>query len=198
MIKLVNRAKMTTATTGTGNITLGSAVDGFQTFADAGVANFNNVRYVIEDGDAWEIGRGTYFLSSGTENLFRNPSESSNAGSAINLSGDAVVYVAAAAEDLASLGVGQTWQSFTTTGGSPQRQPGVTYTNTTGKPIVVNVAGAFFNVSTLRVDNIAVGLAFVTNFEGFASVRSTMTAVVPQNSTYGFFGDTPDLWRELR
>jgi len=99
MTKLVNRAKMTTATTGTGTITLGSAVDGYQTFADAGVANADIVRYVIEDGDAWEIGLGTY--SSGT--LTRGSIESSNADAALNLTGDAVVYVSAAAADLQEL-----------------------------------------------------------------------------------------------
>lgn len=97
MTKLVNRAKMTTATTGTGSpITLGSAVDGYQTFADAGVVNSDVVRYVIEDGVNWEIGSGTY--SAGT--LTRTVSESSNADAAINLSGEAVVYVTAAAADI--------------------------------------------------------------------------------------------------
>jgi hypothetical protein len=98
MTKLVNRAKMTTATTGTGTITLGSAVDGFQTFANSGVVNADVVRYVIEDGSNWEIGTGTY-TSTGTT-LSRTPSQSSSGGSAISLSGNAVVFVTAAAADI--------------------------------------------------------------------------------------------------
>jgi hypothetical protein len=97
MTKLVNRAKMETATTGTGTITLGSAVSGFQSFASAGVANADSVRYVIEDGTAWEIGVGVY-TSSGTT-MSRTLNESST-GSLLNLSGSATVYVTAAAADL--------------------------------------------------------------------------------------------------
>ena len=96
MVKLVNRAKMTTATTGTGSITLGSAVDGFQTFATAGVLNGDTIRYTIEDGGAWEVGSGVY--NSGS--LTRVVNESSNAGSAINLSGEAIVFVTAASSDI--------------------------------------------------------------------------------------------------
>ena len=99
MVKLVNRAKMTTATTGTGTITLGSAVDGFQTFAAAGVSNGETVRYCIEDGTSnFELGSGV-FTASGTT-LTRVVSESSNSGNAINLSGDAIVFITAIAADL--------------------------------------------------------------------------------------------------
>lgn len=97
MVKLVNRAKMTTSTTGTGTITLGSASDGYQTFAAAGVSNGDTVRYTIEDGNAWEIGTGTYTASGTT--LSRTVTESSNSDNALNLSGSAVVFVTAAAQD---------------------------------------------------------------------------------------------------
>jgi len=98
MVTLVNRAKMSTSTTGTGTITLGSAETGYQSFADAGVSNGDVVRYVIEDGDNWEIGSGTY-TSSGTT-LSRTVDESSNSDAALNLTGSAVVFITAAAEDV--------------------------------------------------------------------------------------------------
>ena len=97
MVKLVNRAKMTTATTGTGTITLGSAVDGYQTYAAAGVSDGDVTRNVIEDGNAWEISTGTYAASGTT--LTRTLVESST-GSLLNLSGNAVVYVTAAESDV--------------------------------------------------------------------------------------------------
>jgi len=99
MVKLVNRAKMTTSTTGTGTITLGSAVDGFQTFTAAGVADGDTVRYCIEDGtSSFELGSGV-FTASGTT-LTRVVSESSNSDNAINLSGDAIVFITAIAADI--------------------------------------------------------------------------------------------------
>ena len=98
MVTLVNRAKMSTSTTGTGTITLGSAETGYQSFADAGVADGDVVRYVIEDGDDWEIGSGTYTASGTT--LTRTVDESSNSDAALNLTGSAVVFITAAAEDI--------------------------------------------------------------------------------------------------
>ena len=100
MVTLVNRAKVSTATTGTGTITLGAAESGYQTFLEAGVSNADIVHYIIEDdnGASWEIGTGTYTASGTT--LTRTVSESSNSGSAITLTGSAVVFVGATAEDI--------------------------------------------------------------------------------------------------
>ena len=100
MPKVFNRARMTTATTGTGTITLGSAVSGYQTFANAGVANADSIHYTIEDGTAWEIGTGTY-TSSGTT-LSRSLVQSST-GSLLNLSGSAQVFITAPATAINNL-----------------------------------------------------------------------------------------------
>ena len=119
MAVLKNRAKMSTSTTGTGTITLGSAEDGYQSFADAGVANGDVVRYVIEDGNNFEIGTGTYTATGTT--LSRTVSESSNSDAAINLSGSATVFIGATAADIPAL--------YAANESSPTAQPSATGAN---------------------------------------------------------------------
>jgi hypothetical protein len=58
-----DRVQETTATTGTGTITLGGAVTGYQSFAVVG--DGNTTFYCITNGAQWEVGIGTY-TSSGT------------------------------------------------------------------------------------------------------------------------------------
>jgi len=100
MAVLANRVRVTTSTTGTGTITLGSAETTYQTFAEAGVSNGDVVRYLIEEGTNWEVGTGTYTATGTT--LSRTVSESSNSGSAITLAGNATVSIVSAAEDVTS------------------------------------------------------------------------------------------------
>lgn len=103
MGKLYSLARMTTATTGTGTITLGSAVAGFLSFAGAGVTNGEVITYAISDGSSSEIGTGTY-TSAGTT-LSRTVLKSTNSDAAINLSGSAQVMITPSHADIANLTV---------------------------------------------------------------------------------------------
>lgn len=97
MSLLYDRVKMTTATTGTGTITLGSASSGYRSFASASVPNATIVSYTIEDGTDWECGTGTYTVTGTT---LSRTLLSSSTGSLLNLSGSAVVFISALASDL--------------------------------------------------------------------------------------------------
>jgi hypothetical protein len=97
--KFANRVLVSTATTGTGTVTLGGALAGYQTFEDGGIANTDTVRYLLLDGNAWEVGLGTYTASGTT--LSRDAVEESSlpANAKLSLSGGARVGVIAGAGD---------------------------------------------------------------------------------------------------
>lgn len=85
-----NNVRFQTATVGTGTISVGAAIAGFQTPGTAGVVSGSTVPYGILDGTAWEIGVGTF--ASGA--ISRDAVEASSAsGAKLALSGSATVYI---------------------------------------------------------------------------------------------------------
>ncbi len=101
MVKFVDRVKMNLTTTGTGTVTFGSVVSGFQSLSDASVVDADVVRYTIESGTNYESGTGTIGLTGSTYTMARSPSSSSESdNSAINLGAGAVCFLTMLAEDV--------------------------------------------------------------------------------------------------
>ena len=87
-------------------------------------------------------------------------------------------------------GVGQTWQDVTS-----NRGPGITYTNTTGRPISV-----FLKVSTSSNVDVAIRLGELETLSTTSSGDETYFFVVPSGMTYGVVvsGTFNRKWMELR
>jgi hypothetical protein len=90
-------------------------------------------------------------------------------------------------------GVGQTYQDLTAS-----RAYGVTYTNTTSKPIVVYVNSEFTSSgsATLTINGVLIPETFA-QISGIV-FRSVAFGIVPPGGTYSATGNTLTKWVELR
>lgn len=195
MAKLYNLARMTTATTGTGTITLGSAVVSYLSFASAGVSNGETVTYAIVDGNNREIGRGVYTASGTT--LTRTVLKSTNSDTAINLSGSAEVFITAASEDIANKGETNTFSALQTfTGGASITN--LTLTGTPVEDVFAITDGAAFEVDPANgsIQTITLGASRTpkaTNFQAGQGVTlmvddGTAYTITWTDSTWGTGG----------
>lgn len=100
MAATANLARATSATVGTGTITLGAAVSGYLTWVLCGIPA-GVVGYGIKDGSSSEVGRGVY--DGNVTISSRTPLASTNANAAISLSGSAEIYLVLLAEDISVL-----------------------------------------------------------------------------------------------
>ena len=89
-IRLLDRAKETTNTTGSGTIALAGPVNGF--VAISGIGNGNSSYYTIEEGVNYEVGIGTY-VSAGNALSRDQVFSSSNSNYRINLQGSGTVFI---------------------------------------------------------------------------------------------------------
>ena len=82
---LKDRVQEVTTTTGTGTLTLGGAVTGYQSFSAIGNGNTTYYAIYASGGSEWEVGIGTY-TASGTTLSRDTVLASSNSGSLVNFS----------------------------------------------------------------------------------------------------------------
>ena len=115
---LKDRVKETTTTTGTGTVTLGGAVTGFEAFSAIGDSNTTYYAIVHREGSTpeWEVGIGTY-TSSGTTLARSTVLASSNSDSAVDFSaGTKDVFVTQPADKAVYTSASPTFTGLTLTG----------------------------------------------------------------------------------
>lgn len=116
--------------------------------------------------------------------------------SAPAVAGTNTATLPAATGELSMLGTsGQTWTSFTT---GTQRVSGTTYTNSTGKPILVSVVST--GGGGLQTDlTISSLLVSRTTIAGAGANYASATGIVPPGATYSAtFNGSSSTWYELR
>jgi hypothetical protein len=150
-----DRVQETSTTTGTGTLTLGGALTGFQTFSNA-IGNGNTTYYTITDGTNWEVGIGT--VGAGT--LSRDTIlESSNSGSAVDfLSGSKNVFCTYPAEKSVDIDTAQTLTNKTISGSS----------NT-----LSNIGNSSLTNSSITINGVSVSLGGSTSVGTVTSVTGT-------------------------
>ena len=88
-LKVADRVRENTSTTGTGALDLGGAPAGFRTFSSA-LSDADTTYYVIEENDQYEIGIGVYSSSALQRSVVL---KSSNSDSKIELGGSGAVFI---------------------------------------------------------------------------------------------------------
>jgi hypothetical protein len=156
-----DRVQESSTTTGTGTLTLGGALTGFQTFSSS-IGNGNTTYYTIQGNGEWEVGIGT--VSAGA--LSRDTVlESSNGGSLVNFSvGTKNVFCTYPAEKSVDIETAQTLTNKTISGASN------TLSNI-GNSSLTNSAITINGTSTSLGGSINVGT--VTSVTGTAPVVSS-------------------------
>jgi hypothetical protein len=113
------------------------------------------------------------------------PTADGTAGQVLQTDGSGVLSFATPAS---GIGTGQTWQSVT-------RVNGTTYTNSTGKPIMLVILIAVFGAGTFILNINGVGFTTITNPSG---TSSSISVIIPDGNTYSYTGTAGNAFLELR
>ena len=178
-----DRVQVSSSTTGTGTLTLGVALGGFQDFSVIG--DGNTTYYAITNNGEWEVGIGTY-TASGTTLSRDTVLESSNSGNKINLSGSSVVFCTYPAEKGLYLDANGNAIGL----GTPAS---VNLTNATNLPLTTGVTGVLPQANG--------GIGTTVGYNGFknrlinAQGLINQRAYVSGTATTGANQYTVDRWR---
>ena len=157
----------------------------WELFLNASALSYSNPIYiennVVKVRDASTAQKGVVQFANATEVANKN-----NISKAINPANAATIAQST------DLGVGQTWQNVT---GS--RSGGTTYTNNTGRPIMVNIlSGGLAN----RLTECYVGSVLVARSRTWNEFTQDITSsfIVPVGATYRVVSTNITAWAELR
>ena len=128
--------------------------------------------------------------------LFNNTLTSTNTNQALTAAQGKVLKDTLDTTVSSSFGVGQTYSDVTAS-----RTKNVTYTNTTGRAILVNVCAASADEDgglTARVESVRVGYSSGLQSNGSGVWQNTLTFIVPNSESYIVSGNSAILfWVEL-
>jgi hypothetical protein len=141
-------------------------------------------------------------LTKVTSSLINNISASqiqaagATAGQVLTYNESTSTWVASAAQAAPSVGVNQTWQDV-----ESSRALGTTYTNTTGRPIMISVTCSGINAAAVYVRMFVNGVNIGIGGTYGQSAYCNCTWIVPAGATYSatnFSNATLQTWFELR
>ena len=90
MLRVANRVKESTLTSGSGTIALAGASNGYQSFSSV-LSNGDTPYYTIVNVDSWEVGIGTYSSNTLSRDVVLS---SSNSNNKLDLNGQSYVFIA--------------------------------------------------------------------------------------------------------
>ena len=188
--KVFNRVRMTVSgAPGTGDITIGSAMAGFQGLSAAGASDGDTFPYCVEDGLSWEYGVATYHASG---SITRTTINQSSAGGAtpLTLTSSATFFCALRAEDVSGGGSSATYEMgpfqpplaawFTTAHGASEPTP-----------VLADVAnrGLSFYASGFTASNqLAYAARGCSGWTGNWAMTVRMLPSLPMNNSYPQYG----------
>jgi hypothetical protein len=113
----------------------------------------------------------------------------------VSLRNEGTLLTASQVSGLQAIGIGQTWQDVTAS-----RASGVTYTNTTGKPIFVIFSGGTSTATTLTITTVVNGVTISLIAYAANTARGYSSFIVPVGGTYSVTVNTNgiNIWAELR